>query len=750
MRIGLYYKTAVFSLLIVLGAGLVSADTIKPEGAILDRFSLYELIDFIPEQDYTGIKDILSGNPDSACSKLLDSGISGDTAFYYFKLGIASKDRERPGKAKYFLLKSASLDSMLTPVAYELIGDIEAEQGRLSNAVVSYRSALGATHIPRYRYYLYEKMYSFSKEHSDTLADVEWLSSIFGEPEIKREEKISEILTDLISDSKWGAVDSIIEGNLTNGIMKHSQCRVSDILISSDMPDSLFSTKTIFSLSKLSYGCGNYRHSSDWLHKVLNRDDFSKAVDSKEFIWHRANLNYRLGNYNNALSWFSKYQKKYGLNPENVYLTARCYRYLGKRDKAALWYDRHIKEYPSHSKSFSILWYRAWQKEDKGNMNEARKLYKRIYSNRPNWRYSDNSMFRYALTYYKQKMYHKTIKALNSFLKKYPSSHLAPGAEFWVIKSYYVLREEERVTELALEMIDKHPFSYYTFKAAELLKDLGKEVEVLTIDTLTDASKCYAWFKDLPGNRATEIPETIRHNIEIGSKLALCGLTDHADFLLEPHELKYSANLSFQLRLSLLYYLSKDPARSFRIAKGLYRKVPSSKRREIPLLGLLVMYPCSYWDTISEEAEKYGIEEELLLGIIRQESMFDAQIVSPAGAMGLMQIMSYTGKEIAGWLKDEFTLESLYFPRKNIEYGTYYISHLLDKFNGEVVPAIASYNGGPHNVERWIRRNRDDGPDMFVEDIGYTETRNYVKKVLANYWIYKTLLPVLDNFSKNQ
>ncbi|MFW5960577.1 MAG: transglycosylase SLT domain-containing protein, partial [Chitinivibrionales bacterium] len=730
--------------------GLSSANTKSPEGTILDRFSLYELIGFLPEKDYTGIKHILSGSPDSACSKLLESGISGDTAFYYFKLGIAGKKGGMPGRAKYFLLKSASLDSMLTPVAYELIGDIEAEHGRLSNAVVSYRSALSATNIPRYRYYLYEKMYSFSKEHPDTLADVEWLCSIFREPEMKREERFSEILKDLISDSKWDAVDSIVEENITKGIMKHSQYKVSEILISADIPDSLFSTQTIFSLSKLSYEYGKYRHSSDWLHKALNRDDFSKAVNSKDFIWHRANLNYRLGNYNNALSWFKKYQKKYGLSPENVYLTARCYRYLGKRDKAALWYDRHIEKYPSHSKSFGILWYGAWQKEDEGDMKKARKLYKKIYSKKPNWRYSDNSMFRYALTYYKQKMYHKSIKALNSFLKKYPSSHLSPGAKFWVIKSYYVLREEEKLTDLTLEMIDKHPFSYYTFKAAELLKDLGKEVEVLTIDTLTDPGQCYDWFKGLSKDRSTEIPETNRYNIRTGFKLALCGLTDHADFLLEPHELKYSANLSFQLRLSLLYYLSKDPARSFRIAKELYRKVPSSKRREIPLLGLLVMYPCSYWDIIFEEAEKYGIEEELLLGIIRQESMFDAQIVSPAGAMGLMQIMSYTGKDIAVWLKDEFSLESLYFPIKNIEYGTYYINHLLDKFNGEMVPAIASYNGGPHNVERWIRRNRDDGPDMFVEDIGYTETRNYVKKVLANYRIYKALIPIVDNFSKNQ
>jgi soluble lytic murein transglycosylase len=128
---------------------------------------------------------------------------------------------------------------------------------------------------------------------------------------------------------------------------------------------------------------------------------------------------------------------------------------------------------------------------------------------------------------------------------------------------------------------------------------------------------------------------------------------------------------------------------------------------------------------------------------MRQESIFDDQIVSPAGAVGLMQIMPYTGEEIAGDLKVSFVVDSLYRAETNIRFGTYYLSKLLNQFNGSHVLTLAGYNGGPHNARKWYSRNKDRTFDMFIEDIGYSETRLYVKKVLANYWTYRRLAGLL-------
>ena len=104
-----------------------------------------------------------------------------------------------------------------------------------------------------------------------------------------------------------------------------------------------------------------------------------------------------------------------------------------------------------------------------------------------------------------------------------------------------------------------------------------------------------------------------------------------------------------------------------------------------------------------------------------------------------MQIMPYTGKAIALNLKEPFTPDSLLRPEYNIRFGCAYIRELLDQFSGNAVLAIASYNGGPVNAQKWYERNKDKSSDLFMEDIVFSETREYVKKVLANYWMYKTI-----------
>jgi soluble lytic murein transglycosylase len=75
----------------------------------------------------------------------------------------------------------------------------------------------------------------------------------------------------------------------------------------------------------------------------------------------------------------------------------------------------------------------------------------------------------------------------------------------------------------------------------------------------------------------------------------------------------------------------------------------------------------------------------------------------------------------------------------NIRYGTSYLRELLDEFNDNIVLVIAGYNGGPINAKRWFEVNKDQDFDLFIEDIEFTETRTYVKKVLSNYWTYRLL-----------
>jgi soluble lytic murein transglycosylase len=127
----------------------------------------------------------------------------------------------------------------------------------------------------------------------------------------------------------------------------------------------------------------------------------------------------------------------------------------------------------------------------------------------------------------------------------------------------------------------------------------------------------------------------------------------------------------------------------------------------------------------------------VLLSLIRQESLFQANAVSSAGALGLMQLMPATGSQIAlesGWPAD-FTVEDLQIAYVSLVLGTNYLGRQLIGFRGDTLAALASYNAGPGSVLGWKAIAGDDS-DVFVGTIRYLETRTYVRKVAENYEHY--------------
>jgi soluble lytic murein transglycosylase len=138
-------------------------------------------------------------------------------------------------------------------------------------------------------------------------------------------------------------------------------------------------------------------------------------------------------------------------------------------------------------------------------------------------------------------------------------------------------------------------------------------------------------------------------------------------------------------------------------------------------------------------ANRYGLDPNVLLAVMRVESAYQKHIVSYAGAVGLMQIMPRTGQLIAHALGyDDFTPADLLDPRLNLEFAAWYLSSLIHRFDGRLPLAIAAYNGGPHNVRRWIQESADGTPvDVLLERIPFTQTHRYVRKVLVHYEAYR-------------
>lgn len=152
-------------------------------------------------------------------------------------------------------------------------------------------------------------------------------------------------------------------------------------------------------------------------------------------------------------------------------------------------------------------------------------------------------------------------------------------------------------------------------------------------------------------------------------------------------------------------------------------------------------FPLQYSAQIQDSAAAQQLDPALIFGLIRQESAFDEQADSPAGAKGLMQLMPTTGQQIAASLKDHWSHETnLFNPEINVKYGSYYYKKLLKQFDGHYLLATAAYNAGANRVKRWLPEGKALPGDIWIESIPYKETRGYVSSVLLYALIYQQRL----------
>lgn len=151
-------------------------------------------------------------------------------------------------------------------------------------------------------------------------------------------------------------------------------------------------------------------------------------------------------------------------------------------------------------------------------------------------------------------------------------------------------------------------------------------------------------------------------------------------------------------------------------------------------------YPIKFYDYVSAASAKYGVEKELIFAVIRTESSFREDAVSRAGAIGLMQITP----ETFDWLQlnlrpsNRKSQEALKDPEVNIDYGTYLLSILANKYSDETA-TLCAYNAGISNVKKWLNDPQYSDNKVTLKQIPYKETRDYVARVKKSKKVYKSL-----------
>ena len=158
--------------------------------------------------------------------------------------------------------------------------------------------------------------------------------------------------------------------------------------------------------------------------------------------------------------------------------------------------------------------------------------------------------------------------------------------------------------------------------------------------------------------------------------------------------------------------------------------------QQVPNFYLKLLYPRPYFDLAQKYASEYGVSPYLILSIMRQESGFNDRAKSGAHALGLMQLLPRVARDLASERNTGLGPENLYDPETNIRFGAQLISQLLKQYGDNLILMLASYNAGEPQIKKWRKKIIRVDTREFIEQIPYSETRNYIKLVLRNYHNY--------------
>lgn len=353
-------------------------------------------------------------------------------------------------------------------------------------------------------------------------------------------------------------------------------------------------------------------------------------------------------------------------------------------------------------------------------------------------RIRQESVFRHAFGLYRQMRYGEAIAAFEEGEHGATSPVERARHAYWRARAYAETGEEQK-SDVLLRTIAADPGAgpYAIFANQRLGRDpFGMLNAPASGETVyCDAGRERLWQKvrDAPWSR--EDAESVRRT----ERLIHLGLVEYA--ILEADRVDRTAvrrvtGISGGGTQALFRYLAGDLRGAIAESGGLAHGSPDT--------GLVdrLQYPLAPEFLGDCDGKKSGVDILVIHAIIRQESLFQYNALSPAGAVGLMQLMPRTASEVARKEKMGKTLRrsDLLRPDLNVTLGAAYLSSLLAGYDGDYVRAVAAYNAGESAVARWWGKSRED-PSMFLETVTYQETRSYLRRVFFNllqyYRIYR-------------
>ncbi|HYQ43062.1 MAG TPA: transglycosylase SLT domain-containing protein [Polyangiaceae bacterium] len=294
--------------------------------------------------------------------------------------------------------------------------------------------------------------------------------------------------------------------------------------------------------------------------------------------------------------------------------------------------------------------------------------------------------------------------------------------------SYALGNQKEKAIQVFSEVARNEPLSFFGLAARGRLGIVGAPQPPLIAEHPAAASSASAPLAlTLPGDVAL---------------LGRVGLARDAERVLSQQESSFSRQYAPRGSQALCeaYGMIGVAQRRYRVAQDVVRgEALDIAPTAANTWAWDCIYPTPYQDIVQAAASRENLSPSLIYAVMRQESVFDPNAGSTAGACGLLQLIAPTARRVAEQLKEPFTEAALLSPDSNVRYGAHYLAQLSGYFDGNLALVAAAYNAGPDAVFRWLSAPEKIGMDAFVARIPFEETRTYVERVLGNLARYQYL-----------